>query len=268
MTGTTGYYDAPKQEDTMTVAELYKQARQTYYSDVKLTPEQQAALTTARKAFDTANDALAAAHRSRKDKDARVADAQAMVDVARAALDAAREPEKEAEQAKVKAAFELAEQVHEAIAREALGVVLGDTFRYVNRVTTGETKTDYYGTHEVYRTTVDPQPINAVAYEVADLPYRLTPRANGAWDLTFEVVLLEDEEYEKHPGLRKERFGYSADVRHRSTSLYAKDSDPVVEVAWGSAGGRSIEDAEKVVEVYRLAIRVARIVERIAEEAK
>lgn len=243
----------------------YKQAVALYRADLKLTPEQTATLAATNAALNAARDEADTAHKSRKDRDARVAAASAAVDAARAAYAAAKEPEHEAERQRYIAALDVVEQVWARIAARAFGTLGSYSLRYVNSVPTGETKTDYYGTHDVFRTTVDdePVPLRHRAFEVPDQPYRIVSQANGLDDLSFKVVALKDEEHPEAPGVRKE--GYLAvEIVHETGRFHR---DPSVTIRWnglGSSANASIEEAEEYLTLIALGMEVARIVKEAA----
>lgn len=241
---------------------VYRQALATAHADLDLTPEQAATLATAKAAFVSARDNLDTAQRSRKDKAERVASASALYDVAQKAYAAAQEAEKEAEAKRWRAVKVLIEQVGARLADEALDAPV----RFVNSVPTDEQVPDYYGREmrTVWRTTVDDEPIsgNVRGWEAGDI--RIGGERGRDTDLSFEVALLEDEEFEKTPGVRKERFGYSASVRHNTRWREEEN----VEVQWGTVGARSIEDGENAIRLYTVAVRLAKLVQALVEEVK
>lgn len=238
-------------------ATLYAEAVRISEADLDITPEQEEALRVANVAFNAAREQVDAALRARKDKDQKQAEASALLETAKAALAAAQEPERKAEAKRWLESRAIVEQAWANMASEAFGTV--HEMRYVNVVPTGEKTSDYYGERDVMRTSVDAEPIpdHVRGFEFGD--FRITAQPNRDMDLTFEVSALSDEEYES--GVRKDRFGYSADVRF-STSRYDSHGRQVV-VGWGSVGASTIEDRETLVKVYNLAIALAKVVERV-----
>lgn len=246
------------------LVDLYQQVVAIDDEDTAITPEQQATLKTAYTAWQAAREQVDVAFRSRKDKDQRIAEAQALLEVAVAAYTAAQEPERQADQDKTRRAYLAAEKVWRAIAARAFSTLPGArSLRYVNSVPTDEKKDDGYGERTVYLTTVDDAPIPGCVrgFEAEGLPFRIVARNSTATELSFEVVALTDEEFEGSPGVRKDRFAFGAHVYDRSSKRWSDNKG--VEVAVPGGQTRSIEDALLMVEVTTLAITVARLVEAI-----
>lgn len=248
---------------TLSNVDLYRQVVAIKDEDPAITPEEQATFERAFSAWQSAREQVDVAMRSRKDKDQRVAEAQALLDVTTEAYKAAQVPQSKAETAINKRAYAVAELLWQRIAEQAFG----GKVRFVNSYPTGEKRSEYGMEREVYRVrvedTYDQDAAILRGFEVDDLPFRIIPRQNIATDLSFEVTALTDETFEDDPTVRKSRFGYSADVHFRSERY---TGDATVEVGWGGGSSKPVADAVLLVEVYNLALRVAHIVEDIAKE--
>lgn len=244
------------------VEDLYKQALAIEAEDLGLTKEQIATLDTAQKAWRSAREQLDVASRSRKDRVERVTVAESLVKSAGVALEAAKQPEEDAERDRNIRVARVMEEMYARMAAEALDAPI----RYLNTVPTGEKVHTLYGERDEYRSTVDldPIPLYVRGYEAGDI--RIVPRSGRNTDMTFEVQRLGDETYED-TNVRKDLFGNRVTVSFdHPRRRYG--SEKGVTVQWSNLSGSPIDEAESFIELAQTGIRLARIVERVVAESK
>ena len=251
------------------VVALYKQARAIHRRDLDISKEDEAALDKARTAWMAARELANTASRARKDREQKEAEAEALVEAARAAYEAAEQPQKEAEKRRNIESMQVMTQVFVGVVSLVvadLPDLFGDvrSLGFVNSRATDEMRPGRYGEMEhVWVETLDaqPDPLDLRAIDAGD--FRFSPRNGRIDELSFEVAALMDETYES--GIRKDSFGARAEVIHDRGHFVEPEH---VNLSWPGVGTRDITDRETLVKVYTIAIKLARLVERIIEEAK